>query len=185
MTGAGELLAAVRARTEGTPYAVTETDDGFDVGINIADATWYALLYQEHLSRTWIYHVKLVDEASKRLSISDDAYAVEWRAGVELDGGVPTPALSASLSRAQGRLETKSFQKTWAVNEKGHYDEVVDYHFTSSEGRDLIKGPAQELGWTEKMGLNERIGFIVGVGTIVLLVIAGVVIAIVALTVGL
>lgn len=184
MTDAQELVAAVRARTEGTPYAVTETGDGFDVQVDIENASWYALLYKQHLSKTWIYHVK-VEEGAKQLSITDDAREVDWRAGAGVSGGTPVPVLALSTSLKKGRLEEKSFQKTWAVNEQGHYDKVVDFDFTSSEGRDLIRRPAQELGWTEKRGGSERIGLYVGVGTIVLLVLAGIIVAIVALSGGL
>ncbi len=183
MTDAQELVAAVRARTDGTPYVVTETGTGFDVQIDVEDASWYALAYKQHLSRTWVYHVKV--EGPRTLSITDDARQVDWRAGAGSQDGVPVPVLSVSTYGAKGRFETKSFQKTFAVNEQGDYDKVVDYHFTSSEGRDLIRGPARELGWSETRGGAERIGLYVGVGTIVLLVLAGIVVGIVALAGGL
>lgn len=182
MSDAQELVAAVRARTEGTPYVVEETGSGFDVRIDIENASWYALLYKQHLSRTWVYHVKL--EGAKTLSITDDVREVDWRAGAESRGGVPTPVLTASTSRDLGRIESKSFQKTWGVDEQGGYGKVVDYQFTSSEGRDLIRGPAEELGWTEKRGTSERIGLYVAVGTVALLLVAGLIVAIVALAGG-
>ena len=34
-----ELVAAVRARTEGTPYRLEETADGFDVGVDLVVET--------------------------------------------------------------------------------------------------------------------------------------------------
>lgn len=185
MSEADQLMAAVRARTEGTPYVVTPTPQGFDVQIDLADASWYALLYKQHLERTWVYHVKVEDETSKTLSITDEVRDVDWRVGAESSGGVPVPVLTMSKSGAKGRFETKSFQKTWAVNEQGEYGKVVDYSFTSSEGRDLIRGPARELGWTDKRGGAERIGLYVALATVALLVLAGIVVGIVALAGGL
>lgn len=184
MGEADRLLDAVRARTEGTPYVVEPTAQGFDVRIDIENASWYALMYKQHLSRTWIYHVA-VDEAAKTLSITDDVRGVDWRAGAESEGGVPTPVLKASLSRELGRIESKSFQKTWAVNERGEYGKVVDFSFDAAEGRNLVREPARELGWDERMGGAQRIGLYVAVGTIALLVLAGIVVGIVALAGGL
>ncbi|MCR6031233.1 hypothetical protein GGQ22_07215 [Nocardioides sp. zg-579] len=184
MTDVEELVAAVRRRAEGTPYVVTETPSGFDVQIDIADASWYALLYKEHLSRTWIYHVKVEDGATKTLSITDDVRTVDWRVGAESRDGQPVPVLGGSLSRQLGRVESQGFQKVYATNEHGEYAKVLDIRFDSAEGRDLIRGPARELGWTEKRGLSERIGLYVGVSTLVMLVLGGLVVAIVALTVG-
>lgn len=46
MSDVHELLAAAQARTVGTPYVVTETPRGFDVNIDIENASWYALLYK-------------------------------------------------------------------------------------------------------------------------------------------
>ena len=183
MTDEQDLVAAVRARTEGTPYALTETEQGFNVGIDVADASWYALAYKQHLSKTWVYHVKF-EEGDKTLSITDHESTVDWRAGIASSSGVPIPVLSASRSTRMGRWETKGFQKTFAIDEQGHYAKVVDFTFASSEGRDLIRGPAQELGWTEKRGAAERAGLYVGLGTTALLVLAGIVVGIVALAGG-
>jgi hypothetical protein len=184
---AQRLLDAVRRRTEGTPYVVEETFQGFDVRIDIEDTSWYALMYKQHLSRTWVYHVA-VDEAGKTLSITDDVRAVDWKAGtgVQSEGGeTPVPVLSMAKSGAVGRFESKSFRKTYAFNDQGEYGKVVDYTFDAAEGRDLIRGPARELGWTEKMGAAQRTGVVVAVSTIVLLVLAGIVVGIVALAGGL
>lgn len=128
--------------------------------------------------------MKVEDEGSKTLSITDGVRNVDWRAGAESRDGVPVPVLSMSKSGAEGRFENKSFQKTWAVNEQGEYAKVVDFCFDAAEGRDLIRGPARELGWTEKRGGAERIGLHVAVATVALLVLAGIVVGIVALSGG-
>ena len=184
MSDAEQLVAAVRARTENTPYVVAPTPSGFDVKLDIENATWFALMYQQSLSKTFTYHV-VVDEGAHSIAITDDAREVTWQRGAESRDGVPTPVLGGSMSRELGRLETKSFRKTYAFDQKGEYGKVVDYSFTSSEGRDLIRGVAQEQHWTENRGRSERIGLYVAAGTVALLVLAGIIVAIVALTVGL
>ena len=183
MSDERELLAAVRARTEGTPYVVTETDDGFDMRIDIADASWHGLLHAQHLDKAWTYHVRLAPE--KRLTITDDVRTVTWRAGAGPGTQGPVPVLSASAGRRVGRWNEKGFQKTWAVDERGSHGTVVDFTVDSAWGRDLIRGPARELGWAEERGGAERTGLYVAVGTIALLVLAGLVVAVVALAGGL
>lgn len=180
MSQAQQLLDAVRERTAGTPYVVTETPTGFDVRVDIENASWYALMYKQHLDRTWIYHVSL-DEAAKTMSITDDVRGIDWRAGARSEGGVPVPVLSAAASGARGRFESKSFQKTFAFNEQGEFGKVVDFRFDSSEGRDLIRGPARDLGWSEKMGGAQRTGLVFAVAGGVLAVV--VVVALVVLAV--
>lgn len=170
-----ELVEAVRARTEGTPYALVETEHGFDVGVDLADTTYYSLMYQRHLTTTFTHRVRL-DEADRTLAITDDSWELTWHRGLDVSGGVPVPRLGASVSRSLGRLEKKSFQKTWAVSDRGWFEKVVDYRFDAAEGRDLVRGPAQELGWTEVRGTAEKIGLYVAVTTVVLLVLSGLVV---------
>lgn len=181
MSEQDRLIAAVRARTEGTPYKVTPTDAGFDVGIDIENTEWFALLYKENLSMTWIYHVQ-VDATAKKISITDEARTVHWKAGATTEGGVPRPVISGSAAAFRGRAETKSFQKVYAFNGKGEYGKVVDYRFDASEGRALIREPARELGWDEQMGTAQKIGVGIAVATVVLLILAGIAVGILALT---
>jgi len=174
MSASRELIEAVQARVAGTPYRLEETDDGFDVGIDLADATYYTLMYQQHLDKTFTYRVEL-DEAAKVLAITDDSYELHWKRGADVSGGVPVPTLGAKLSRSMGRVESKSFQKVYAVNEEGRFGKVVDYSFDSAEGRRHIREPARELGWTEKRGTAERVGIafalVGGLGALVTVVV--------------
>jgi hypothetical protein len=178
MSAATELLEAVRARSQGTPYAVTPTPAGFDVALDVTDPSWYAPARRQHLSRAWTHHV-LVDEAAKTVAITDEEHSLSWSAGVGSDGGVPVPVLSATASRSWGRMETKSFQKTFTITETGDHDKVVDFTFDSGEGRDLIRGPARDLGWHEKAGAAERVGLVFGIvgATVAALVVIALVIA--------
>jgi hypothetical protein len=54
----------------------------------------------------------------------------------------------------------------------------------ATAGRDLVVDAAHALGWKLERSLNERIGLYIGVTTIVLLVLAGIVVGIVALAGG-
>lgn len=174
MSASGELVEAVRARLVGTPYRMVETERGFDVAVDLADATYYTLMYRKHLETTWTYRVHL-DEATRTLSITDDSYRMEWKAGADVSGGVPRPTLGARLSRSVGRFESKSFQRTYAIGEDGEYGKVVDFTFDAAEGRRLIREPARELGWTEKAGTAQRIGLVFalvgGIGALVTVVV--------------
>lgn len=174
MSASRELVEAVRTRLADTPYRLEETEDGFDVGIDLADATYYSLMYQQHLDKTFTYRVKL-DEAAKVLAITDDSYELHWKRGTDVSGSVPVPTLGARLSRSMGRLESKSFERVYAVNEDGQFGKVVDYSFDSAEGRRHIREPARELGWTEKRGTAERIGIafalVGGLGALVTVVV--------------
>lgn len=170
MKDADKLLAEVRRRLQDTPYAVTPTDEGFDVGLDIVDARWYALAYKEGLKRTFVHHVALDPEAGT-LQITDDARTVAWKAGADNEGGVPRPVLGGSVERAQGRIGERSFKKVWAVDESGDFARVVDYTFDSSEGRRPIRAAAQEQGWREQAGAAQKIALVVALGGVVLAVV--------------
>ncbi len=135
----------VTRNAEGTPYVVTATDRGFDVGIDIVDARWFELYRKVGLERTFVHHVE-VDGTTYR--VTDDSRTLEWEAG--------TPRLGATLERFVGRRYEFSFQKTIAVTEKARLETVVDYTFSSQEGRKLVKRAAKELGLTEHMPASAK-----------------------------
>lgn len=160
-----ELYARVQAAAEGTPYTVTPTANGFDVAVDIAHPEWRTLLYRERIKRVFTYHVA-VDEQNKKIAVTDELYEVEWSAGVGSSGlgQIPVPHLRASVSKQSGRIWHKSSYKT--VDMGGGEEPagtVREYKFSTEEGRQLIRGPAKELGWTEARGRNEKIGIVVAV----------------------
>lgn len=167
MSASQELIAAVEARLADTPYRLEVTEAGFDVGVDLAQAKYYTLMYQKKLEKTFTYRVAL-NEADKSMSITDDSWELEWKRGADVSGGTPVPTLGARVSRSVGRFESKSFQKTYAVDESGQFGKVVDFSFDSSEARKLIREPATELGWSEHAGAAQKIGLVVGVGAAVL-----------------
>jgi hypothetical protein len=169
MSNVADLEGRVRAGAEGTPYVVTSVEGGFDLTVDLADAQWWGLFNRAGLRRSIVHEVRLRDDET--FTVTDVARSVDWVAGV------PTAAVSASLSR--GRLYSFGGQQVWALDDDGRISAVLDYSFDSSEGRQLVETAAQSLGLTQRRGVEERIaiGFAIvgGVGglvTVVVLVVA-------------
>jgi hypothetical protein len=158
----------VRATAAGTPYVVTRTDEGFDVELDLVDATWFAAMYAEGLSKAYKQVVK-VDERAGTFTMLDAMQQVEWKAGIS--GGDHRPRLTGSYEMFQGRIMQKERQKTWAWNTHGDYGSVVDFSYNSAEGHSLIRHAATELGFREKMPAAAKIGLAfagIAIGGIVL-----------------
>ena len=167
-----EFLRAVQEAVDGKPYAVTPTEAGFDVTIDVVDAQWYGLINKAGLTKTFVHHVRVGEDGS--YSITDDARELEWVAGV--------PRISATASRTVGRVKEISFRKTYALDENLQPAKVVDYSFNSEEGRSLVTSAADRLGLKQERGSSEKIGLWVGLGTIAALVVCGIVLGVLALT---
>lgn len=152
-----ELFRGVQEAAAGTPYAVTETDAGFDVTLNIVDAEWYGLFNKAGLEKVYLHHVAVPKPGVYQ--ITDDSRTVEWVAGV--------PQLTASAQRQYGRVIEFGAQKVWAFDERGHFGPQADYRFNSEEGRDLVTGVAEQLGLKQRRGGAEKIGLYVAVFALV------------------
>lgn len=152
-----ELFRRVQEAAAGTPYAVTETDEGFDVSLDIVDAEWFGLFNKAGLEKVYVHHVAVPKPGV--YTITDDSRTVEWVAGV--------PRVTASAERQYGRVIEFGAQKVWAFDEHGHFGPQADYRFNSEEGRDLITGVADQLGLTQRRGGAERIGLYVGLVALV------------------
>lgn len=168
MTERGEFFRAIKTSVEGTPYVVTETDDGVDVTLNIVDAKWYGLYFKEGLKRVHTQHVALPGDGT--YSITDDSQTVEWQAGL--------PTISGSVERTRGRVRERSFEKVWALDENLEPGLVVDYRFNSEEGRQLVTAVAERLGLRRQRGRDEKIGLwfaiLGGAGALLTLIVLGV-----------
>jgi hypothetical protein len=162
------LVAAVRTRAERVGYQVTETPGGFRVERNLADARYWGPLYKAGV-RTLTGHEVTSDPATGVLAVTDVQRNVEWRAG---NDGVtqlrPFWALHAETS--QGRIAAVGTKRSWGVREDGTLGTIEDYSFDTNEGRATIREAAAELGWRERMPLDQRIGLAVAVATVVGLV---------------
>lgn len=136
----------VGSLAEGTPYVVTATDKGFDVALGIVDAQWYQLYAKAGLKKTFVHHVAMT--GVKDFTITDDSFEMKWEAG--------HPRLGARLERFVGRKYEFSFQRTIAITEQARLDTVVDYTFSSEEGRKLIKRAGKELGLREHLPASAK-----------------------------
>ena len=155
------LFRSVQQATQGTPYVVTETDEGFDVTLDVVDAEWFGLFNKAGLGKVYIHHVSFPGDGA--YTIADDSRTVEWVAGV--------PTLKASAEREYGRVIELGAQKVWAFDSQGHFGVQADYRFNSEEGRDLITGLAEAQGLKKRRGKAEGAGLYVGIIAAVLAVI--------------
>lgn len=166
-----ELFARVQQAAADTPYRVVPTAKGFDVELDVADATWFGLFNKAGLKHAFVHHVSIPETGT--YSVTDDARTVEWIAG--------TPRVSYEASREVGRIKKVSFNRTYAFNEQGEFGKVVDFTFNSEEGRALIESAATDLGYRQVRGAIEKVGLFIGLGTLVLLVLTGAIVGVVML----
>jgi hypothetical protein len=136
---------------------VSPTAEGFDVFLDIVDARWFQLYAAAGLERTFVHHVALV--GGRDFAVTDDSHTLEWEAG--------HPRLGARLERFTGRRHELSFQKTIAISERARLEPVVDYTFSSEEGRRLVKGAARELGLREHLPATAKVGLWFAVAVLV------------------
>ena len=176
MSATQELLAAVQARAMGTPYVVEPTPQGFDVRLALEDPQWFGSFRERHLVQASIHHVR-TNQATLTCSIDDELRNLTWQAGSD---GPERPVLGAAVSVARGNIRSRSVRRTYSLGRAGMTKTSEDT-FDSSAGRDLVVDVAKALGWQLQRSLNERIGLYVGVTTIVLLILAGIVVGILAL----
>lgn len=88
MTTHTEFADAVQQAAAGTPYVVSVTEGGFDVGLDIVDAQWFGLFNAAGLQKTYVHHVTMPTPGS--YSITDDSRSVEWVAGTPRLGLTPS-----------------------------------------------------------------------------------------------
>jgi hypothetical protein len=162
------LIEAVRARAEKLGYQVEETPDGFVVERNLADVRYWGLLHKAGV-RTLTGHEVTVDQAARRVSVTDVQRHLEWRAGND-GAGQLRPFWSLHQETSRGRIAAVGTTKSWGMREDGTLGVIEDYSFDTNAGRGTIREALDELGWTEQMGLEQRIGLWVAIVTAVLTV---------------
>ena len=165
---ARELIETVRARAEELGYEVEATPEGFVVERNLADVRYWGLLHKAGV-RTLTGHEVRVDEAARRVSITDVQRHLEWRAGNH-GAGELRPFWSLHQETAKGRIAAVGTTKSWGMREDGTLGTIEDYSFDTNEGRNAVRAALEELGWSERMPLEQRIGLWVAVVTAVLTV---------------
>ena len=179
MSATQELAEAVRARAQGTPYVVEPTPTGFDVRLALEDPQWFGTFREWRLVQASVHHVR-TDEARRTYSVEDELRTLTWRAVLD---GRERPALGATIGVQRGRVISKSFQRTCSVGRGGVQQESAR-SFDAGAGRRLVEDSAKALGWKQQLSLNEKIGAVVGFGTLALLVLAAIVVGVVALAGG-
>lgn len=159
------LYDRVRQAAAESPYVVTPTEKGFDLKVDIVNAKWWGALNRAELKKSFIHHVAVTDP--RTYLITDDYVDIEWSGGV--------PSAHYSKEREVGRVYKKSFEVAYGFNENHRLEKIYSYTFDSEESRRLVKDAAKALGMKEKTPTTVRIGLAVGLGTIVALIIAGLV----------
>lgn len=177
MTDGRVFLDTVRERAQGTPYAVTPTERGFDVQLDLADVRWHGLLDEARLRSRCTYHVRL-DPGAGTFSVLEQRDAVAWQVGAA-GGRVPVARLRAG--RSSGRSYQYRFHREVGRDAQGHLRREGELTLVPQEGRELITTAAGELGWREVRSGIEKGAIAVAVGTAVLLVVGGLVAAVVLL----
>jgi hypothetical protein len=163
-----ELIEAVRVRAAELGYAVARTADGFTVERDLADARYWGPLHLASV-RALTGHEVQVDPGTRTVKIADVHRNVEWRAGN--DGlGEWQPFWSAETEVTRGRILATGTTRSWGVRADGTVGAVEDYSFDTDAGRSAIRAALADLGWSEAMPLDQRIGLYVAVATVVLLV---------------
>lgn len=138
--GGSALRDAVARAAEGTPYRIVDTDKGFDLELDVANARWWDLFGSAGLKRAFRWKVT---EKKSSYTITDEDRVMTWRAG--------QPGLGGSYSKQKGRIFSFTRANIWAVGDSGRIEHVVNYKFNSREGRDLIRLAARQLGLKERM----------------------------------
>lgn len=149
-TDAARLLERVRSAVEGTPYVVRETDEGFDVSLDLS-ARWSSTLREEGVRTTCIHHVSFPRPGT--YSVTDDVREIDWEAGVA--------RLAARGSRTTGRVHEKGFEKTYVFDRRTfRFRQVSAQSFDTGQGRTMIDAAAVGLGLRSRRSSSEVIGIV-------------------------
>ncbi len=104
----------------------------------IVDAQWYEIFAKAGIKRVFKVLMKF-DEARGEVRSTDQAFEVEWRAGV--------PVLTAAGSAFRGQQWEMSFESVSAFREDGSWGEIYSYRFNTGEIKGPLNKAAAEAGW--------------------------------------
>lgn len=108
----------------------------------IVDADWYEIFAKSGLKKSHRIYLKL-DEDKREVRALEEAWEVEWRAGV--------PSLSLSIQKQQGRtLFSKSAGTAYAFTGVNPLDfgQAYQYRFDVSEMKDPLINTITSSGWS-------------------------------------
>ena len=120
------------------------------------------------------------DEATRSCTVEHELRTLTWRDGTD---GRERPELGAMLGVTRGRVRSTNVQKTFTVGLDG-VRQTSERRVDPGAGRRLVEDAVKELGWTQRLSLDEKIGLSVAVVTVALLVLGGIVVGVVALAGG-
>lgn len=165
---AAPLYELLRRSTEGSPYIVEPTPNGFDFKVDIADARWWDVLGRSSLTKSYVHHVKVID--SRTYSITDDLLTITWNVGV--------PTAHYTYERTYGRNISIGFGKAYALDNDLKPAEVYSYTYNTEESRRMIQSAARSLGMKERWPAAAIVGLVVGIigglGAVVTLITLGI-----------
>ncbi|MFI2618636.1 hypothetical protein [Streptomyces sp. NPDC018584] len=133
---ADELRARAEAATTGTPYRFRRTEPGFDLIVDVPRAAG------ERVTQVHTYRVAL-RPAAGTFTLTDVVRT-------ERQGPFGTTQTSVENGRVRYRTWSRSL------------DGSEQHAFSSADGRRLIRGVAEELGWRELKPATEKIALAAG-----------------------
>ncbi|GAA1060143.1 hypothetical protein [Agromyces bracchium] len=160
-TLAESLIAELEPRLADTAYAITPTERGFDVALDLADAKWWVPLSRNGLRQTFIHQVA-VDESARTYSVNDVSRTIDWKVGA--DGQTRTPSLRMGMSGQSGYVAARRRKVVIGLSDRGRVEPVVDIAFDSAVAREHVDAAASELGLSKNLSRDQRIGLGFGIG---------------------
>ncbi len=133
MTDAKKLFMAGVARAAvGTPYVVTETNDGFDVQTNIKDEMWLSLSSRSGVDKLYIHKVRVLGNAYR---ILDDFQKLRWVSGKPIMGSPGSATYARTFSLKAGTTPAPEVER-----------DLPEGEIDPAAGRRLIVAVGDELG---------------------------------------
>jgi hypothetical protein len=128
------------------PFTVAAAPDTEDADLvaewKIVDAEWYEIFAKAGLEKNHRIYLAF-NEQEREVRALEEAWEVEWRAGV--------PSFRLSMEKQQGRsLGSFSFGSGYAFKgvDPRSFGEVYNYRFNVSEMKDPLIETITESGWT-------------------------------------
>ena len=139
---AARLRAGLLAINRDTaPFVIRDgTPEGVDLVAEwrIVDAKWYEIFAKAGLERVFRVLMKFDPERGEVRTV-DEAWDVEWRAGV--------PTLSLAGRTFTGQRWERSFGTAYAFRENGRYGQVYHYRFDTGELKGPLRQAVRRAGW--------------------------------------
>ncbi|MCO7274868.1 hypothetical protein [Cellulosimicrobium cellulans] len=162
MPTAEDLAAAVRARTDGTPYRIVdERPDGFTVRLDRPDVAWWRIFSHSYYATLVTHEVRVLPDGL-RVELTDVVRDTHW--ALDADGRFVEPERGWVRSVSRGSISS-TFTASIADDESGARTRVL---FDTAAGRRIVTEAAQSLGLSVGASARNR------AATIVSLVAAGV-----------